>query len=215
MKTVFNIFILTVVFIFASNNYAQKNTVSKKGFQPDETKPSVYITFERLGGNKPLVTSYEDNSERILLRLNNNTLLPISVDANGEFTTATLLFITLSDGGKGYALPNGTEVEVCYEAEAMPQTTIEEFFKIPVPKQIPSHYSCKWTAKRRGKANVWIPAGSSIIFSVPREFLAPNLKIYTLFNYEWESDKGQMKANEPKHQVYFYSTDLPYTLRQK
>lgn len=197
--------------------YAQENTApaNKSKFQPDASKPSVYITFEKIGGKKPIVKSNEDNAERISLRLHNNMLLPIAVDANSDVLDFTELPITLADGGKGYALPDGAEVEVCFEAEAMPQMTAEEFFKIKVPEQVPSYYSCKWAAKRRGRGNVWIPAGSSIIFSVPREFLAEHLKIYTLFNYEWESDKGQMKADEPFHQVYFYSTDLPYKLRHK
>lgn len=181
----------------------------------DKSKPSVYITFERLGGNKPLVKSNEDNSERISLRLHNNTAFPIAIDANGKYTMDTLSPMTLSDGGKGYALPDGEEVEVCYESEAMPQMTAEEFFKIQVPKQIPSYYNCRWQLQRSGRGNLWIRPGNSIVFSVPREFLAKNLKIYTLINYESESENGQMKADEPHHQVFFYSTDLPYKLKQK
>lgn len=211
--------VVTLVFLslicFTSTFFAQEKsaTPAKIKFQIDKSKPSVYLTFERLGGEKPMVKSKEDKSERISLRLHNNTSLPIAVGANGNFTNDTLLPITLSDGGKGDALPDSAEVEVCYEAEAMPQMTAEEFFKIQVPNQVPSYYSCKWTAKRRARGDIWIPAGSSIIFSVPKEFLAKNLKVYTVFNYEWESDKGQMNANEPVHQVYFYSTDLPYELQ--
>jgi hypothetical protein len=215
MKVTILIFLSVICVTLATYSQEKTASVSETKFQPDKSKPSVYITFERLGGNKPLVKSNEDNSERISLRLQNNTSLPLAVEADGEYTINTLLSITLSDGGKGYALPNGAEVEVCFEAEAMPQMTAEDFAKIKVPKQIPSYYSCKWTVKRRGRGNVWVLPGNSIVFSVPRDFLAKNLKIYTLFNYEWESENGQMKANEPQHQVFFYSTDLPYKLREK
>ena len=215
MKTNFYLFILTVVAFFAQNSYSQEKKANNADFQPDRKKPSVFITFERSGGSKPLVTSNEDKSERISLRLRNNTSSPIAVDANWEISNFSPLPITLSDGGKGDAVPDGAEVEVCYESEAMPQMTAEEFFKIQVPKQIPSYYNCRWREQRSGKESVWIPAGSSIVFSVPREFLAKNLKIYTLFNYESESENGRMNADEPHHQVYFYSTDLLYNLRRK
>lgn len=212
------IIILTIFSLMSmlSLAYSQENSISvaEINFQPDKSKPSVYITFERIGGNKPLVKSNEDNSPRISLRLHNNMTTPIAVEANWDTRNFTHSTIILSDGTKGFAVPNGAEVEICYEAEAMPQMTAEEFERIKVPKQIPSYYSCKWQNERRGRGNIWIPTGNSIIFSVPQEFLARNLKVYTLFNYEWESDKGQMKADEPHHQVFFYSTDLPRNLQE-
>ena len=177
----------------------------------DRSHPSVYISFERLGGRRPLVKSAEDNSPRISLRLHNNTGALIAVEANSA--DPTLIPVTLADGGKAYALRESEEVDLCFEAEAVPQITADEFFAIKVPKQIPSYYSCKWRADRRGKRSFWIRSGESVIFSVPREFLAEDLKIYTVFNYEWESEKGQMKADEPVHQVYYYSSDLPYDLK--
>lgn len=200
-------FIFLVIAIFSQE---KTTSVSPSKFIADKDKPSVYITFERFGGNKPLVKSNEDNSERISLRLHNNTSLPIAVDANWDIRRVTSFPITLSDGGKGVTVADGAEVEICYEAEAMPQMKAEEFLKIQVPKQIPSYYNCRLGLQRSGRSDTWIRSGNSIIFSVPQEFLTKNLKIYTLFNYEWESENGQMKADEPHHQVYFYSTDLPY-----
>ena len=193
--------------------YSQEKTTSviPSKSVTDKNKPSVYITFERFGGSEPIVKSNEDKSARISLRLHNNTSLPIAVDANWDIRKVTPFPITLSDGGKGVTVSDGAELEICYEAEAMPQRKVEEFLKIQVPKQIPSYYNCRLGLQRSGRSDTWIRSGNSIVFSVPQEFLTKNLKIYTLFNYEWESENGQMKADEPHHQVYFYSTDLPYS----
>lgn len=204
-------FAFLYLIFFAVPVFSQENTKveSTKKYQVDKSKPSVYLTFEKFGGKKPIAKSNEDNSERISLRLHNNTPFPIAVDANFYVSEVKTFPIILSDGGKVEALPNGAEVDVCHESEAMGQMTAEEFLKIQVPKQIPSYYNCRLGTQRGGRGDFWIQPGNSIIFSVPREFLAKNLKIYTLFNYEWESDKGQMNADEPHHRVYFYSTDLP------
>lgn len=195
----------------------------------DVNKPSVYLTFEKLGGNSPLIKSDLDDQERISLRLRNNTVFSIAVEANFEINKIKESSVNLFDGGKGDALPDGAEVEVCYESETIPdQISIvyedrnkdkslkeNNIAKVEPPKQTALYYSCKQQTKRRGRGNVWIPSGSSIIFSVPRKFLGKDLKIYTLFNYEWESTMGQMKADEPKHQIFYYWNDLPYSLRQK
>ena len=49
----------------------------------------------------------------------------------------------------------------------------------------------------------------SVIFSVPRRHLAERLAIAVPFKYEWEVDPdGSDNLLEPKHSVYFYSSDL-------
>jgi hypothetical protein len=144
----------------------------------------------------------------VTLRLRNNSPWAIAISADGDFTPATLSKITLPDGGKVFALPNDSQVEVCYEAEVIPTMSVDEYARVKVPNQPVPAYSCKWTAKRASGGNAWIQPGHSIIFSLPKDFLGRGLKVYTVFNYEWEADHGQLKANEPTHQVYLYSTDL-------
>jgi len=52
-----------------------------------------------------------------------------------------------------------------------------------------------------------------MIFSVPREALCKNLKIYLVYNYAWERDKHQSFEYEPEHRVYFEGSNLPNTAR--
>jgi len=60
---------------------------------------------------------------------------------------------------------------------------------------------------------ITLPAGKSMIFSVPREALCKNLKIYLVYNYAWERDKHQSFEYEPEHRVYFEGSNLPNTAR--
>jgi hypothetical protein len=59
----------------------------------------------------------------------------------------------------------------------------------------------------------WLPSGSSIIFSVPREHLSKDLAIFIRFNYEWEYEDGTFRSDEPEHRVYFRTSDLPKQLQ--
>jgi hypothetical protein len=58
-------------------------------------------------------------------------------------------------------------------------------------------------------SNSWLPAGSSVIFSVPREHLAKHLAIYIPYNYEWEYGERAFRSDEPQHRVYFRASNLP------
>ncbi|RMG01936.1 MAG: hypothetical protein D6735_11040 [Acidobacteria bacterium] len=52
--------------------------------------------------------------------------------------------------------------------------------------------------------------GESVLFSVPREHLAEGLAIKVNFLYEWDIDSdGSISDLEPKHYVYFYSSQIP------
>jgi hypothetical protein len=55
----------------------------------------------------------------------------------------------------------------------------------------------------------WLPSGSSVIFSVPREHLSKGLAIFVRFNYEWEYGSRTFRSDEPEHRAYFRSFDLP------
>ncbi|MBK7707805.1 MAG: hypothetical protein IPJ30_19150 [Acidobacteria bacterium] len=193
----------------------QQGIVTRQFFQVDRNKPSVFLSFEKWGGAPARTETADFGSARISLRLHNNSTLPIAVDADGDFTQETLVPIKLSDGTKEMALPSGSYVELCYEAEAMPQKTFDEYTKIKIPQQNPSVYSCKWTTRRRSpEVVVWIQSGDSVVFSVPAMFFDDQFKLYTQFYYEWESAQGAIKAGEPNHRVYFYPVDLPNSIKK-
>ena len=54
-----------------------------------------------------------------------------------------------------------------------------------------------------------LSSGESIVFGLPSEHLSTGLAISVTFIYDWEMEKGRPNGKEPKHQVYFYSYDLP------
>jgi hypothetical protein len=55
-----------------------------------------------------------------------------------------------------------------------------------------------------------LPSGKSILFSVPREHLAKNLRLRICYNYSWEAgDRGWVGYDEPEHCVFFYGSNVP------
>jgi hypothetical protein len=54
-----------------------------------------------------------------------------------------------------------------------------------------------------------------VIFIVPREHLAKNLKVYVSYAYEWETAERDYGNKEPEHRVYFRAADLPPSLTEK
>lgn len=211
---------LSVVFIIVlirSVVLAQDGQADRvSAFQSDRSKPSVYLTFESAGGKRPNFPDMYSDADRITLRFHNNFDRPLAVDANFLVADVKLTSFRLKGGVLGSALPDNATVEVCYEAEAQPQITVEAFDAIEVPKQYPSSYSCKWTKKRRGHRALWVLPGNSFVFSVPRIFLGESMLVFTAFNYDWEiDDNGYVMPDAPVHHVYFYSNDLPYALRKR
>jgi hypothetical protein len=57
-------------------------------------------------------------------------------------------------------------------------------------------------------SSITLRPGKSLLFSVPRETLCKNLRIYLVFNYAWETQEGFVAGNEPEHRVYFYGSEL-------
>lgn len=216
--------LLLVVVISVSVNNAQISNHLLKD------KPSVYLTYEKSGERKSMIKQENESNQGIWLRLHNNTLKPIAVHANYYVDKVKITSIRLTNGTETKALTDGAEVELCYEAEAISVTTTRKTYdsqtkeytitqgipvEVAVPKQSPSYYSCKWNAGRRNQVS-WIASGNSIVFSLPSEYLAENLKIYTLYNYEWEVENttlespGWIKRNEPYHQIFFSAFDIRY-----
>ena len=56
--------------------------------------------------------------------------------------------------------------------------------------------------------------GASLLFSVPNEYLSKGGAIRVNFSYGWEDPDDVFAGREPKHFVYFYSSNLPPQARE-
>jgi hypothetical protein len=68
----------------------------------------------------------------------------------------------------------------------------------PVPKINRFDFSTEW----------WILPKESILFQVPKEHLARNIKLYVDMRYEWES-LGVVDLTGPVHRVFYRGIELP------
>jgi hypothetical protein len=117
------------------------------------------------------------------------------------------------------ALPDKKFVRLCYVVDAVPYYTskIENGsiqMEIPVIRPTPEvNFPCSCAFDSPSDLlseheGVWIVPGRSILFAIPKEYLGEHLKIYTLFNYEFEFEGGKLRLNEPHHQAFFFWTDI-------
>ena len=58
------------------------------------------------------------------------------------------------------------------------------------------------------------PRNESIVFEVPKEYLAMNVMLSVSLRYEWE-DLGPETLDGPVHLVYFRGIDLPRDVQLK
>ncbi len=193
-----------------------------------QDKPSVFLTFERADKRK-IACLVGETVDVMLIRLHNNLTSPIglagSINIADQRNLAKLTRLRLTDGTQVDGLSDGAEVEVCYEVEAIPTTrsvTKDQgvVVNVPVETEVPAqslYCNCRWRnaffEAHSSGILLWVPSGSSIIFSVPTRYLMKNLSVYTMFNYEWETKEGLLSSNEPRHQIYFYSYNLPSSFR--
>jgi hypothetical protein len=208
----------TVIVASVTIILAQNQAIAGFGDRLDKNKPSVFLSYDGEEVVDEDCSLKKEPSYR--LRLTNNTARPINVDANYNSDSRTIA-LTLPNMMKATGLPDRTRVSLCYQAEpilivASSSNNGELWKDIPKEQQtpeLPVYCRCVWSQQRSRRdddyAGAWIPSGSSVIFTVPKRYLVKGLKIYTIFNYDWEFDGGKLRADEPHHQVFFYSTDLP------
>jgi hypothetical protein len=175
-------------------------------------KPTVYLTFERIGEYKSLPGRLAaidpsdreklkaESSKGIWLRLHNNTRWAISLPTNslyvgGKQTTP----LRLCDGNGALGLRDEIEVDARYEVDVLPGR--EGVNKPRIANRIDVF------------SNSWLGPNSSVVFVVPRGYLKDPLAIYLPFHYEWEIVKGGVGSMEPEHRAYFYSWNLPEDVR--
>ena len=172
-------------------------------------RPTVYLTFEREGKREPLHPS--ESNQGIWLQLHNNTKWAINFCTLGLYLPPKVSPTHLADGRNVLGLNDGVEVYMCHGIEER--------------KRYESQVRRKGERKRRESikgserqvgydtgdvfSSAWLPSGSSVSFSVPREHLSKSLAIFIRFQYEWEYVNGTIRSDEPDHRVYFRAFDLP------
>ncbi len=211
--------LLTVGFYEAQTDKSKpvSNRLLYRAMQED--KPSIYLSYVGVGSIDENCSLKKQNTYQ--LKLHNNSSYPININANYNVKSPAL-DLRLSDGTRTFRLLDGSKVsDVCYQAE--PILKMESFYangklvtEEPVERstpEIPITCRCVWSQQRTRRDDsyhgVWIPSGSSIIFDVPQQYFENDIKIYTLFNFEWEFENGLLRYNEPNHRVYFDSSDIP------
>lgn len=215
-----------VLYVFAVSISAQHKVPcgTEAGILLSKEKPTIYITFEHMGKVKPTPTrlaATDTNQEKsddqdnesiqvVWLRLHNNTRWAINFATDSLYVGPKIIPTRLCDGRAALGLRTGIEVNARYEVEAVSGyesvRTSDGGLIINSPVDAP-----KPPVINRSDmfSTSWLPAGGSVIFSVPREHLAKHLAIYIPYNYEWEYGERTFRSNEPQHRVYFRASDLP------
>jgi hypothetical protein len=218
-------FILCVVALAALAQ--QKNSpIAKADILFSKGKPTIYLTFEdagkfRLksakiaadGSNQETqgTAKAEDAVPIVRLRLHNNTCWAIGFPTDSLYVGPKMTPLRLSDGRGVLGLREGIEVNARYEVEA---AAGEKLVKSPGHRLSIIPVKAKPPVIRRSDmfSISWLPPGRSVIFVVPREHLAENLRVYVPYNYEWETSESDFGSGEPEHRVYFHASDLPNEL---
>jgi len=211
-----NTYLLALLGLIPFCAYGQQ-LVPKEPKPVDKNKPSVYLSYVSEAVIEEDCSLKKRSAYR--LALHNNTSKPINIPA-GYAASAPTVNLRLSNGTNVKGLPEGSFVRLCYEVDSVPTFTskVEKgrvWTEIPVrptPPEVIFYCSCAFEQQKERRDDyegLWIASGSSVVFAVPKEFLADGLKIYTLYNYEWEFENGKLRNNEPHHQAYFYASDIP------
>jgi hypothetical protein len=178
MKTLCLTLLLSNLCGFGFVHHATNNLAAKV----DDLKPTVYLRVERR------------EKETVWLRVHNNTSWALAVRTFSFYFNRKNVTYRLN-GHSVFALPSDRDVDsLFYYVEKEPTASKE----VKVPRL--SHGDSASIS--------WIPAGGSILFSVPTEQLDPDLMIYVPFQYEWELSEQLIFNNEPDNRVYFRGADL-------
>ena len=197
-----------VSFLFLAGPFGSAQTTPPCGIDNDvrivKNKPTVYITFERLG--KALNPDEQkmiqgDQRKKVLekgsdvwLRIHNNTCWSINFAQYGMYVPKpkpgeTFKDVLLKRAG---ILEDGVETALYYDI--MKGNTRIGYTGIDVVD------------------HVTLPAGLTVLFSVDRKHLSAKQSIRVGFNYSWEYKHGNETRgyinNEPNHYIEFSDYDL-------
>lgn len=193
------VFALIPILGQSTNAQSTKNSKKSQNEKLDSQKPSVYISFEKVGTREPIGDG--SNSDKVFLRLHNNTRWTISFCVNGFFDRE----------GRESTFKNAIETSLNYEVErerdysrGMAFGTKEEALESkpeipPLPRGNPTIHGCSLYR---------LISNKSVIFSVNSQDLADGLKIKVNFGFDWDSTTG-MTGTKTAYYVYFSSRGLP------
>lgn len=154
----------------------------------DANKPQLFISYERAGEGEP--NHKGERRQRVWLRLHNNTNCTLLI------VTASAKITKLSDNRITFDLQEGAEVIVRYDIEDKRRG------KAPTPANLQDYSSGVISH---------LPAGRSIVFSVPLSMLKKQFDVAVPFRYESEGT-GTPGEGLVVHRVYFDSEKLPREL---
>jgi hypothetical protein len=207
---------LLLLSVAQSGATVAQNSPAPTRVPPSRSKPSVYVSFLRFGKREPVYTG--ESNERVWLSLHNNTRWTLVLDARGA-------------GGQSFSRGDEKEIGLFVSVEEVPKSnefrvsSVSEYRSAPLApglqentglSQPPTsvvveeekNCSAPYIDSCHVCSNIKLAPGKSLVFSVPRETLCKNLKIYIVYNYDWEGREGFM-GEEPEHRVYFYGSSLP------
>lgn len=182
------LFLLVIVILgVAVCTYSNSAKERERSIKLKKDKPTVFISFVRFGRREPLEVGESDQG--IWLRLHNNTRWVVWVPSFG---------VTKEFGDMG----------LHYTIERFP-SPVSSIVIGPVEPNCPKKDVAKDTPvgyiPRDTKTFRPIKSGKSILFSVPREHLAPGLFIRISFHYDWENFVDAILGTEPEHFIAFSS----------
>lgn len=210
--------LITATMLFSAlfmTSYSQQSqlAVSKDKVSVANDRPTVYLTFEREDKREPVHAS--ESNKGIWLRLHNNTNWAINFCTPSLYIPPKVVPFRLAEGRSVLALVDGVEVSVCHGVEEL--KSYESVFGRAgeTKKRKTTKGSTQQVGYDTGDvfSSAWLPPGSSIVFSVPREHLSKGLAVFVRFNYEWEYGDRTLRSNEPEHRVFFRASDLLQNLQ--
>jgi hypothetical protein len=165
---------------------------SAKEYAPLPRNQRVTLDFER----------FDEPSGKLWLRLRNSTAwdirIPVETAFPGQKITGEIVKSARSH-------KDGAEAPVRYYLEEFSTNNPLADAKLPpVPKLHRYDFLTEW----------WIPRNGSIVFQVPKEYLAMNVMLSVSLRYEWE-DLGPEVLDGPVHLVYIRGIDLPDDVQLK
>lgn len=177
-------------------------------------KPTVHISFVRFAKREP--RHNDESDEGVWLRVHNNTRWPLTFYGMDwfidEYHEMRVFYgvekvpeprgvIKVSVPPIILPPPPGSSQEMPTQLESVSQSKIESSKDCEAP---PDDWGIDIVAP------ITLPPGRSMLFSVPREALCKNLKIYLKYNYSWEKhDRYRPFDYEPEHRLYFEGSELP------
>jgi hypothetical protein len=201
-------FCLSALFM---TSYSQQMKIAGSNSEASLThdKPTIYLTFER-EGKRERVHANESN-RGVWLRLHNNTKWAINFCTLSLYIPPKVKSIRLANSQLILGLNDGVEVGMCHGVEEL--RSYQK--KLTRGRDINATESPMQRQPQVGYdtgdvfSSAWLPSGSSVVFSVPREHLSKDLAIFVRFHYEWEYGDRTFGSGEPEHRVYFRASDLP------